>query len=434
MARTLWLYNLYRALCTAHLHKVVFVFVFLARGLSMAEILLLQTIFTAAAFALEVPTGAWADRLGRRRSMGLGALLMAVASIGYYFAPSFLALAFCEIAFAAGLTLTSGADSAYLYDQLKAVGRTSEYLRRESAASAAKYVGLGIAAAAGGVLAQVRSPDATFLVTAGTSAAAFGLTFFFPATNRRGQNPSATPETPGLMARIREGLGTIRHSPAICWMLLYSALLFTLIILSGTLFQPVLKNQGFNMLGIGLAFAGLNFVGAAAALRVGRINWARWEEPILWVLPLLLVVCYLFMGLLGPVMVVGLMFAHFVVTGVYSPVVKTLINQEMPDSGARATVLSTESAIKRLVLLGITPVLSLIFQVTGDTQSSQVTTDGMQPVLFVCSGIALLAVVTQYLHHRHRRAVARIVRRGVIDGDSAPPPSAPVAVGAADQQ
>ena len=52
MARTLWLYNLYRALCTAHVHKAVFVFVFLARGLSMAEILLLQTIAAGGLLAL----------------------------------------------------------------------------------------------------------------------------------------------------------------------------------------------------------------------------------------------------------------------------------------------------------------------------------------------------------------------------------------------
>lgn len=416
MARTLWLYNLYRALCTAHLHKAVFVFVFLARGLSMAEILLLQTIFTATAFALEVPTGAWADRLGRRQSMRLGSLLMAVASVGYYVAPGFVTLALCEISFAAGLTLTSGADSAYLYDQLKAAGRAREYLRREAAANAAKYVGLGVAAAAGGLLAFVRSPDATFLVTAVTCAGAFGVTFFFPATSGRTPTPSAR-RGPGLVAPMLQGLRVIRQSPALCWVLAYSALLFTLVILSGTLFQPVLKNQGFNFLGIGLAFAGLNFVGAAAALRLGRASWARWQEPILWVLPALLVFCYLFMGLLGPLMVVGLMIGHYVVTGVYSPVVKTLINDEMSDSGVRATVLSAESAVKRLVLLAVAPVLSLIFKLSGDgAAGSAPSTGAMRPVLLVCSGLALLAFVAQYFYQRQRRAdQAMSDGRGVPD-------------------
>ncbi len=437
MARTLWLYNLYRALCTAHLHKAVFVFVFLARGLSMAEILLLQTIFTAAAFALEVPTGAWADRLGRRRSMRLGSLLMAVASVGYFLAPGFITLALCEISFAAGLTLTSGADSAYLYDQLKSVGRTSEYPRREAAANAAKYVGLGVAAAAGGLLAYVRSPDATFLVTAVTCAGAFGVTFFFPATSGRSRSSVAHSRGPGLLLGMRQGLATIRRNPALCWVLAYSALLFTLVILSGTLFQPVLKNQGFNFLGIGLAFAGLNFVGAATALRLGRADWSKWQEPILWVLPALLVFCYLFMGLLGPLMVVGLMIGHYVVTGMYSPVVKTLINEEMSNSAVRATVLSAESALKRLVLLAVAPVLSLIFKLSESSGSGGYpSTVAMRPVLLVCSGLALLAFVAQYFYQRERRKRRTDTDvRGVPE--SAPserPTSAPVPMGAAEQQ
>jgi MFS family permease len=439
MARTLWLYNLYRALCTAHLHKAVFVFVFLARGLSMAEILLLQMIFTAAAFALEVPTGAWADRLGRRRSMRLGALLMAVASVGYFLAPGFAALALCELTFAAGLTLTSGADSAYLYDQLKAAGRSEEYLRRESAANAAKYVGLGVAAAAGGLLAHVRSPDATFLVTAVTCAGAFAVTYFFPATNRRASasSPGEPSRGAGLLSGMREGLSTIRRSPALCWVLAYSALLFTLVVLSGTLFQPVLGNQGFNFLGIGLVFAGLNFVGAAAALRLGRMDWSRWQEPLLWMLPALLVCCYLFMGLLGPVVVVGLMIGHYVVTGVYSPVVKTLINEEMADSAVRATVLSAESAVKRLVLLAVAPVLSLILKLSGaGDPGSAPSAAAMRPVLLVCSGIAGLAMVAQYFYQRRcrarRLAATAPGRSRTSAGDH---PAAPtVAVGAVEQR
>ena len=436
MARTLWLYNLYRALCTAHLHKAVFVFVFLARGLSMAEILLLQTIFTAAAFALEVPTGAWADRLGRRQSMRLGSLLMAVASVGYFVAPGFAVLALCEFTFAAGLTLTSGADSAYLYDQLKQAGRAKEYLRREAAANAAKYVGLGVAAAAGGLLAYVHSPDATFLVTAVTCAGAFGVTFFFPATSGRNRTAATQSQAPGLLEGMHHGLSTIRRSPALCWLLVYSALLFTLVILSGTLFQPLLKNQGFNFLGIGLVFAGLNFVGAAAALRLGRSVWSRWQEPILWLMPALLVFCYLFMGLLGPLMVVGLMFGHYVVTGVYSPVVKTLINEEMSDSGVRATVLSAESAAKRLVLLAVAPLLSLVFSLSGTgSAGSAPSTLAMRPVLLACSGLALLAFVAQYFYQRQRRSgqSARDGRGVPVASAGEHPSSAAVPVGATEQ-
>lgn len=402
MARTLWLYNFYRALCTAHLHRPFYVFVFLERGLTMSQIVLLHMIFSAAVIALEVPTGAWADRLGRRPSMGLGALLMALASVGYFFAPGFAAIAACEFAFAAGLTLTSGADSAYLYDQLKAAGRADEYLQREANASAAKYVGLGLAAAAGGILVHFVNMQATFLVTATASLGAFGLTLLFPGAHEPGLRGG---EGASVGLRIAEAVRTMRGNRAVWYVILYSSLLFVLIRVSDTLFQPVLKNQGFNEVGVGFAFAGLSFVAAAAALRVGRLQWARWEAPLLWSLPLLLATTYLFVSLFGPFMAVALMVPHFMVTGVYSPVVKTLINQAITDSGVRATVLSAESALKRLAVLAVTPVLGLIFRLTeGGNRAGGPSEGSMRPALLLCGAIALFALLTHYLYLRRRRA------------------------------
>ena len=121
----------------------------------------------------------------------------------------------------------------------------------------------------------------------------------------------------------------------------------------------------------------------------------------------------------------------------YSPVVKTLINEEMSDSGVRATVLSAESAVKRLVLLAVAPVLSLIFKLSESSSSGGAPSAGaMRPVLLVCSGLAMLAFVAQYFYQRQRRA-----QRPAADPrggpDTAPPErtaSAPVPVGAAEQR
>lgn len=412
MARTLWLYNFYRALCTAHLHRPFYVFVFLERGLSMSQIVLLHMIFSLAVILLEVPTGAWADRLGRRPSMGLGALLMALASVGYFFAPGFATIAACEFVFAAGLTLTSGADSAYLYDQLQAVGRANEYLRREANASAAKFAGLGVAAAAGGLLVYLVNLEVTFLVTAGVSFCAFGLTLLFPESHAPGRVKSAQGAA-GLGLHIAEAARSISGNRAIWWVILYSSLIFVLIRVSDTLFQPVLKNQGFPEVGVGLAFAGLSFVAALAALRVGRVSWSRWEGPILWSLPVLLATTYLFVSLFGPVAAVALMVPHFLVTGVYSPVIKTLINQEVSDSRVRATVLSAESAFKRLSVLAVTPLLGLIFSVTRDAGSTGGPSEAsMRWALLLCGGIALLALATHHLYLRRRRVDASAGAQG----------------------
>jgi hypothetical protein len=228
---------------------------------------------------------------------------------------------------------------------------------------------------------------------------------------------------------IAEAVRTIRENRSIWWVILYSSLIFVLIRVSDTLFQPVLKNQGFNEVGVGMAFAGLSFVAAAAALRVGRISWARWEAPILWALPLLLATTYLFVSLLGPFMAVVLMVPHFMVTGVYSPVVKTLVNQQVSDSKVRATVLSAESALRRLAVLAVTPVLGLMFRLTeGGDGAGGPSAGSMRPALLFCGGIALLALLMRYLYVRRNRVgvATRAPDGGLTVGPHAEGASAPV--------
>src|SRR2546422_944106 len=101
--------------------------VFLQRkGLGLTQIGLLEVFAWVLTAALEVPSGAIADRVGRKASIALGAFLYSVAMfliLADALSPAFLlgyALWNSSTAF------VSGADSALPYDSLKAGGRTSE--------------------------------------------------------------------------------------------------------------------------------------------------------------------------------------------------------------------------------------------------------------------------------------------------------------------
>src|SRR6185503_1543708 len=112
-------------------------------------------IYSAVIVLAEVPTGVFADRFGRRRSMLLGALAMVGACMLALQAHDFPTFAIAEALGALSIALCSGADTAYLYDLLAAHDRTHEYPRRESAASAWHLIGSAIAFAGGGLLADI---------------------------------------------------------------------------------------------------------------------------------------------------------------------------------------------------------------------------------------------------------------------------------------
>lgn len=426
MGRNIRLYYFFRALSCAHMFKPFTYFYCRSRGLSVLEFMLLYTIFSAAVILLEVPTGAWADRLGRRKSMAVGAGLMGFASLGYMAAYGFGAFAICEFVFAVGLTLTSGADSAFLYDTLKQGGREEDYRRMEGQGSSAKHVGLMLAALIGGFLAMLdlRLP---YIATAVVCFAAVGVALGM--SERRiwtraprepdgggGEGPSegnvganegsvqpagfdgaAGPVAVGaygfrqaldfrwraLRRYMVEAVRTISKKPALLWAIFYSTMIFVIIRMSDALYQPVLKKQGFGFLAMGAVFAVLNLMGAISARSINSITKRFSEKLVLWALPVILIVSYMLLDALGPVMCVMLMLAQYSVTGAYSPFTKSLINHEIDSSHVRATVLSAESATKRLAVAAVSPFLGWL-----------ISSVSLRAGLYACAGCALLGTIT----------------------------------------
>src|SRR5690242_9192879 len=118
MARDLRLFYLFRLLATSYLWVPIFVPFMISRGLTFRDIMILGGVYSAVVIVIEVPTGAFADRIGRRTSMMLGALIMAASCLIAYQSHSFAEFLISESMAAISMSLCSGADSAYLFDLL----------------------------------------------------------------------------------------------------------------------------------------------------------------------------------------------------------------------------------------------------------------------------------------------------------------------------
>ena len=88
-------------------------------GITFAQIMILQAIFTFSMFLFEVPTGVIADRFGRKTSLILSGLVTGIAVLIYASYANFWVFVLGEVLWAVGSTLASGADTALVYDSLK---------------------------------------------------------------------------------------------------------------------------------------------------------------------------------------------------------------------------------------------------------------------------------------------------------------------------
>ena len=145
MARDLRIFYLFRLLATSYLWQPCFIAFMHARGLDWAQAASLGGLYSAILILAEVPTGAFADRIGRRASMMVGALAMVASSGVSLGAHSASRFGVAECLSAISMSLCSGADSAYLYDFLDDRGAAHEYAHRESVASAWHLIGVAIA-------------------------------------------------------------------------------------------------------------------------------------------------------------------------------------------------------------------------------------------------------------------------------------------------
>jgi MFS family permease len=124
--------------------------------LSEAQISLLFILWSTVGFIAEVPSGALADRFGRRRSLIASSLFQALGYVLWIVLPGFAAFAAGFVLWGIGGALASGAFEALLYDGLAEVGAEEHYARVNAPVNAI------------GLLSQIPSAvAATFLFTAG---------------------------------------------------------------------------------------------------------------------------------------------------------------------------------------------------------------------------------------------------------------------------
>jgi MFS family permease len=362
--RDLWLFNAFRLLATSYLFVPIFMLFQADRGLSFQDRLSLGGIYSAVIVLVEVPTGVFADRIGRRRSMLLGALAMVASCLIAAGAHSFGAFALAEALGALSMALCSGADSAYLFDLLLASERVEEYPRRESIASAWHLLGSGLAFAAGGLLA--RSDLALpYLVTAGVAAVA-ALIACAMRDDHRTSDARRLP--PREVARVwgehmLAALAAVARNGRLAWMVAYSAVVFVLLRATIYVYQPYLAERGLGTAEIGLLFAGVYLVASIVAYRTHLLRARLGDTLLLW--GLLAVLATSFIALAGarngPWML-ALLLVQAVANGIYSPLTKPLLNAEITDSRQRAAVLSVESMARRAAMGIFAPLVGLYGQ------------------------------------------------------------------------
>lgn len=197
-------------------------------GLSPAAISSLFVIWSVTTFALEVPSGVWADVFSRRLLL-VAAPLLAGAGFGLWaFVPSYPAFAAGFVLWGAGSAMRSGTMQALVYEELDRVGAAGAYARLIGRSEAVSLLGVMAATAVAAPVLGAGGYRALGAASVAVCAACAVAGWFLPES-RRPRAPESAPEGaadeapdeagPSLGSVVRAGWAQVRGEPAVRWAL-----------------------------------------------------------------------------------------------------------------------------------------------------------------------------------------------------------------------
>ena len=226
------LYPWFLAASNGHAWITVF-FLYMSQSLSLDQVIQLSAVYYFSVFVLEVPSGYFSDRIGRRITLLIAASALVFSYICFIIGGNFWWFAAGQFLLAAGIAMQSGTDTALHYDSLKALGRESEYARREASAEQWGLIMLAIATLSGGILGLIdlRLAYVFSLLSAITMAA---LVWFFVEP----VHADETIAVPQSFTTVVLGcLGKLRD-PLLGWIFLFVILLYALAHIVYEFYQP----------------------------------------------------------------------------------------------------------------------------------------------------------------------------------------------------
>ena len=332
----------------------IIVLFFQEHGLSLTEVMILQSIYSLTVALFEMPSGYIADIYGRKKSIILSTIFSFIGFLVFSFYGGFYYFAIAQVLIGIGGSLISGSDSAIIYDTLLETNKTKEYTKIEG-----KNYAIGnFSEAFAGILGGFLAAGSIYLpIYVQTFILFFSIPIAFTLVEPRINEEEKLDFSYSAIINIVKF--SLIENTKLRWLIIYSAAMGIATLSMAWLAQPFFKQADIPLAYFGILWATLNISAGLTSINSHYIYKNLIKNKLLIYISLSLIMSFICLG--NNISVLGLIFIFsiYLIRGLVTPVLRNEINKNT-SSNKRATVLSIRSFIIRISFAVFAPILGYI--------------------------------------------------------------------------
>lgn len=334
----------------------IWVIFLLDRGLTLMTIVIADIIFRAAVIFFEVPCGVIGDRIGRKSSYFLSAVLGTITFFVMTLIDSFFLLIITWLIWAFFLAMLSGTDTAYLYELTLNTHLEQDATHIFGLFGAITSASLLCTHIVAGFLYNIHSNLPIIFNGFFTLAAALVILTL--------PNPQTAVSRPTLRKIVSETANICKTNRNVRNVILLIALFLMAHWTLTLLFQPYFKEVGIEVAAFGVVFVLYTGIGIIGSLLSGPISRKMGERSTIMFSFLVLMLAVGFAGYIAGFWgVLGIIMLNFAFQ-LADPILKTQLNREVANH-SRASLLSFANMIGSLLLMGSRPLVGYIAELVN---------------------------------------------------------------------
>lgn len=383
-------FNIYMFLKQTLFIFPIIVLFYQSNGLSMTQVMIIQSFFALSTFLLEIPTGALGDLLGYKFTLVLGTFSFSVGMVIYALSSTFIMFLFSELFCAISVALISGSDVAFIHQILENKNKTHLFKRILANSKFYMFLGATIAFLLGGYIADHLSYRINFLFTAITYITITLIFITYPNIKQKEENSK------NYINIIKDSVMIVKSNKQLLWLFIFYSIINSFSLAFFWMYQPYMKQIGVPIYVFGYVYAVVNILAAISMKFAYKLERYGFIKEIV-ILSLLVIIPAILIGLINSIYMIFFLIFFRIYYGLSKVLFSDIILQKSENKN-KATVLSIFSLGHKISYFFILPIAGRMIDFTSTIDT------------YLYLGLLLLTFVTIMILINQRKLNNRIYK------------------------